>query len=236
MSKRIDRSGLIAALVSAGVAVGCVGVGLGAWAVGNREIFPDEVGGISIAADGAQGTFVSILNTQVTDGHVRFGTIVNDLGFITSEEDTEDLTFGISFQAVSPDNVASLDGVTIPVSIDYSEDLKKLARDGLITLPFEDGTSVQVVKFQEGKLVGIAGDNYTVSVEETSTNIQTVSLTFSFRWGVKFAGYNPVMDEVYLSEEVTTEGVVADLTEAYSAVNELSTLGDDTYVDIFVGR
>ncbi len=226
MSKRFTRTGLTTGLICTGLALGCVGVGVSAWQVGDYFVSPTDVGGITVGAEDAEGNFLEIESARVVDDQIRFGTKVNDLGEITANADTEDLDSSFTFDFVAA--TGDLSGLFLSVTGTFSENLVQAAEKGYIVLPFEPGTNFNILSFDsEGQASPIDGEHYTTALEG-----ETVTVTMSFGWGAKFAGHNPVEDEIYFG----LDGAIDSFTQAYLAVGELHDLVSDASIHLEIGR
>lgn len=231
--KRFNRTGLMATVISGVVALSCAGIGVAAWVVGDRVVHPQEIGGITANADSAQGVFVDIKNPKVTDDAINFGAVKNSLGYITSDEDTEDLTFAVEF-----DIDGFIPDYTLTASATASDDLKAAAEKGYIVLPYVPDTSFPLVIFESDGKVKAAepgeGFNFSVSISDPVNNSYHVKVSFNFAWGRVFDGHNPVEEEIYTVSG--KEGVISSLNDAFTALNDLKKLVTNPSIKLTLGK
>lgn len=230
MAKWSRRTYMIGGIVCA-AAVACVGIGAGAWTVGNESIILADIDGISVNVDSASGLFFDIVDAKVTDGTLVFGSVKDDQGWVTSEENTEDLTIGFKFTMDIPEDAALGEGITITVTPSISGCLTTLAEAGYITLPIQDGVPFNCVVFDENSQPQVVADyaDSNGSIYVTLEDL-TVNVTITAGWGSLFGGLNPTKDQDYIG----IEGAMDDKNDIYNAIFYLQNLRD-TSISFTIG-
>ena len=221
MAKWNGRAYLAAGIVSL-VAVAGVGVGVAAWTVGNNRVMPASVDGISVNVDSPSGLFIDILEAQVTDGTLVFGTIQDDDGWVTATENTEDLEISFSFRMEIPEGAPIAMGTAISVTPTIDERLLTAISDGYITLPVQEQTAFEVVYFDAQNQPHVVPEYASEegSIYVTMDKNLKVDITLTAGWGSKFGGMNPTKDQDYQG----IEGALSDQTSIYEAIIHLQEL------------
>lgn len=222
MAKWSRRTYMIGGIVCA-AAVACVGIGAGAWTVGNQTVLSADVDGITVDVDQASGLFIDIVDAVVTDGTLKFGSVEDNQGWVTSDETTEDLTIGFKFTMDIPDGAVIGEGITIAVTPTISESLISAVNGGYITLPIQNGVAFNCVVFDENSQPKVVEDyaDEDGSIYVTLDNL-TVNVTITAGWGSLFGGLNPTKDQEYIG----ISGALDNMNDIYNAIFYLQNLQD----------